>query len=353
MASTIPQTFKQWYWPEVPNGVDGLQLREVPTPQPGSGEVLVRIHAMSLNYRDLLTARNEYMKKLPAGIVPGGDPAGEVVLIGPGADNNEYKVGDRVAATFFLGDTRGGVTDQAANTAIGTAYESGSLAQYRVFRASSLVRIPDSWTYEDASTLACAGVTAYNALFGGPKTLQPGQTVVIQGTGGVSIVAAQIARASGARVILTSSSDEKLNQIASHVEAHYTINYKTQPEWQDRVLELTNGRGAELILDVGGGETISRSLKAVARNGTIAIIGGLSGWDVSVNLFQIIGKAVNIRGIFVGDRPQHIALSWLMELHNIKPVIAKVYTFGQTKEALNVLEKQDFIGKIVVKVSQD
>ncbi|KAH7107283.1 NAD(P)-binding protein [Auriculariales sp. MPI-PUGE-AT-0066] len=277
---------------------------------------------MSLNFRDILAARNNYVTKLPAGIGPGSDPAGEVILVGPGAETRHSW-----RPRWELARNRG----------------------RRVFRASSLVPVPDTWTYEEAATLACAGVTAYNALLGGPKTFQPGQTVLLQGTGGVSVVAAQIARVSGARVILTSSSDEKLHRIAQRVGAHDTINYKTLPEWQNRVLEWPwcrlypryRRRRDDIALIEGG------------RNGTIAIIGGLSGWDISVNLFQIIAKAVNIRGIGVGDRHQHIALTQLFDLHKVKPVVAKVYTFGQAKEALKVLEEQDFVGKVVVKVSQN
>ncbi|KAH7107348.1 NAD(P)-binding protein [Auriculariales sp. MPI-PUGE-AT-0066] len=345
--STLPTTQKRWIWPGAVNGVDGLEFVDDEVPQPNAGEVLVRIHAVSLNFRDLLVARGVYGKTMGSGLTPGCDPAGEVVALGPG-DNIKIKIGDRVTVPFFPTDKGGGLSPSILDTTLG-ASSQGTLMEYKIFDAEWLIRIPDSLTYEEAATFSCAGLTAYNAILGGLRPILPGETVLIQGTGGVSIFGAQIARASGARVILTSSSDEKLAQIQKFVDE--TINYKTYPEWHERVLSLTDGRGADLILDVGGNDTLGSSLHALAMGGSISIIGGIGGFESHIRLWEVIYKSANVRGITVGTRKQLESLLHLFNLRSIKPVVGKIFQLSELKEALKTLERQDFIGKVVVKVA--
>ncbi|KAH7098893.1 NAD(P)-binding protein [Auriculariales sp. MPI-PUGE-AT-0066] len=305
MTATLPTTQKRWIWPGKVNGVD----------------VLVRIHAVSLNFRELMIAGST-----------GCDPAGEVVRAGPGVAQ-QWKEGDRVTATFFLGDTGVGMGLHMAGTDMGSAMQ-GTLVQYRVFPAAALVRIPDGLSYEEAATFSCAGVTAYNALLGGPRPVRPGETVLI-------------AHASGARVVITSSSDTKLAQI----QKLETVNYTTHPEWQERVLALTGGGGAHHVLDVGGAATVPRSLQAVAFGGCVSIIGSMTGVKLEWDLVSVIQKGAIVRGIPVGTR-QHLEETFrLYEIRGIKPVVGRVFGFGEAKEALKTLASQDFIGKIVIKVA--
>ncbi|KAH7107342.1 NAD(P)-binding protein [Auriculariales sp. MPI-PUGE-AT-0066] len=342
----LPGVQKRWIWPGSINGVDGLELIDDVIPQPSTGEVLVRIHAVSLNFRELLVARGLYGKTLTEGLTPGCDPAGEIVAVGPGQEASW--IGQRVTASFYLNDSGSGLDTNGMGATL-----QGTLMQYRVFPASAIVRIADSLTYEEAAAFGCAGVTAFNALLGGPRQILPGETVVVQGTGGVACFACQIARASGARVILTSSSDTKLAQIQKLIgPVDATVNYKTHPEWHENVLSLTNGRGADLILDMGG-NSLPRSLKALAPGGTIAVIGILGAFEATLSLPEMIYKTAVIRAIAVGTRQHLIATLRIFDLHNIKPVIARVFQLGEAKEALNLLDKQDFIGKIVIKLFAD
>ncbi|KAH7096177.1 NAD(P)-binding protein [Auriculariales sp. MPI-PUGE-AT-0066] len=333
MTATLPTTQKRWIWPGKVNGVD----------------VLVRIHAVSLNFRELMIASGIYPGARTEGLTPGCDPAGEVVRAGPGVAQ-QWKEGDRVTATFFLGDTGVGMGLHMAGTDMGSAMQ-GTLVQYRVFPAAALVRIPDGLSYEEAATFSCAGVTAYNALLGGPRPVRPGETVLVQGTGGVALFGAQIAHASGARVVITSSSDTKLAQIQKLVPVDETVNYTTHPEWQERVLALTGGGGAHHVLDVGGAATVPRSLQAVAFGGCVSIIGSMTGVKLEWDLVSVIQKGAIVRGIPVGTR-QHLEETFrLYEIRGIKPVVGRVFGFGEAKEALKTLASQDFIGKIVIKVA--
>ncbi|KAH7100418.1 hypothetical protein BKA62DRAFT_672679 [Auriculariales sp. MPI-PUGE-AT-0066] len=262
------------------------------------------------------------------GLTTGGcDPAGEAV-----------KEGEKLTATFFLGDTGVGMGLHMAGTDMGSAMQ-GTLVQYRVFPAAALVRIPDGLSYEEAATFSCAG--------GGWRPVRPGETVLVQGMGGVALFGAQIARASGARVVITSSSDTKLAQIQKLVPE--TVNYTTHPEWQERVLALTGGGGAHHVLDIGGAATVPRSLQAVAFDGCVSIIGSMTGVKLEWDLVSVIQKGAIVRGIPVGTR-QHLEETFrLYEIRGIKPVVG--IGFGEAKEALKTLGSQDFIGKIVIKVA--
>ncbi|EJD34646.1 NAD(P)-binding protein [Auricularia subglabra TFB-10046 SS5] len=345
---TIQHAYKQWYWPGQVDGWQNLQQRSVPIPQPGPGEVLIKIHAVSLNFRELMIARKLYVGEPAPELVPGADPAGEIVALGQ--EVTSWNLGDRVLAGFYLDDFGGEVTPDKHNSAMGSGRQ-GTLQEYRVLPANVLVRIPAHMSYEEASTLTCAGLTAYNALLGGPIPLKAGQTVLLQGTGGVSLFAAQIAVLSGARVILTSSSEEKL-QTAAKLGVHETINYKTHPDWEKVVLELTKGVGADHVLDVVGGATLSQSLKALAHAGQLTIIGILGRFDSPPDmLMSVMLKNAIVRGITVGSLDMLRNFIRLVEVHKLKPVVGRVFGFEDVKKAYECLEKQDFVGKIVVKVS--
>ncbi|KAH7107331.1 NAD(P)-binding protein [Auriculariales sp. MPI-PUGE-AT-0066] len=330
-AHTVPPTHKRWLWPAKPNGIDGLQLVEEPSCS--CTPVLVRIHAVSLNYRDSsLIAEGRYPGIMEGGLSPGCDCAGEIVAVGSGTGT--WALPNFNMAAECLG-----------------AVKQGVLFQYRVFPVGGLVRLPEYLSYEEASTFPCVAITAYNVLFGGPQPLQAGQTVVVQGTGGASISAAQLAHASGARIIVTSSSDEKLAAVQKHIGADVEIiNYKKHPEWHERVLEITGGRGAEHVVDVAGGDEIPRSVKAVARGGTVSVVGALNSMEIRISVLDMIMKGIIIRGISAGDISHLRASFQLFDAAKIKPIVSKVFEFAQAKEAFKTHAQQDFVGKVVIKV---
>ncbi|EJD42370.1 NAD(P)-binding protein [Auricularia subglabra TFB-10046 SS5] len=334
-----------------PDGWASLQLHEVPIPTPGAGEVLVKIHAVSLNFRELLIARNQFIGTPVPGLVPGCDPAGDIVAVGPGV--TKWAVGERVIAGFYMDDVGGPVTDEILGTSLGAGTVQGTLQEYRVFPAAVIVRIPPHLSYVEAATLSCAGLKAYNALLGGPVPLKAGETVLLQGTGGVSLFAAQIAVLSGARVILISSSDEKL-KIAASLGVQHVINYKTHPDWEQDVLALTGGAGVDHVLDIAGGTTLAKSLKALARGGQVSKIGVLDGSaDAPPDVLTTVWfKAALVRGITVGSLDLLRRFVRLVDVHQMRPVVGRVFEFADTKEAFACLEKQDFVGKIVVRVSE-
>ncbi|KAH7107335.1 NAD(P)-binding protein [Auriculariales sp. MPI-PUGE-AT-0066] len=366
-SSDVPAVHKRWFWPGAINGIEGLQLVDAEVERPAAGEgqspqspiatltwyaddllVLVRIHAVSLNYREVVIAGGKYPSiSIPEALTPACDCAGEVVAVGPGTDR--WHVGNRVTSMVYVADISEGMRSSVMGTTMGAGVQ-GTLMEYRVFPAHALVRVPDGLSLQDVATFPCAGTTAYNALFGGAHPLTPGETVVVQGTGGVSQFGAQIAYASGAKVIVTSSSDEKLAQIKKLLGDDETINYKTHPDWHERVLKLTNGRGAEHVLDVVGGASLSRSLKALTYGGSVSVIGFLDSINSGINLIDVIANGANVRGITAGT-PNHLrALLRLYEVRKLRPVIARTFEFEQVKEAMRMLESQDFIGKIVVNV---
>ncbi|KAJ3500543.1 hypothetical protein NMY22_g19228 [Coprinellus aureogranulatus] len=276
-----------------------LQKREVPVPQLGPTEVLVKIHAVSLQYRDLAIAKGQYGAGLTENFVPCSDLAGEVVAVGYSV--SEWKVGDRVASNFCTDHIYGEHTTEIGKSALGGA-QDGVLTQYRVLPAHGLVRIPSHFSYVQASTLPCAAVTAYNALHG-PVPIKAGDYVLVQGTGGVSIFALQFAVASGATVIATSSSNEKLKE-AEKLGAKYLINYKETPDWDKEVQRITGGVGVDHIIEVGGPSTLLQSINAARIGGRVNLIGFLLAApdkaDLAEYIFPIIRKAIQIRGIFIG-----------------------------------------------------
>ena len=325
-------------------GFNDLILTEADTPRPGRGQVLVRMRAASLNFRDLSVATGKYMmSKLPPNLVPLSDGAGEVVELGEGV--TRVRVGDRVAGIFMQSWIGGEMSQEDAGSALGGAID-GVLAEHVVFDERGLVHLPGHLSYEQAATLPCAAVTAWNALFG-LQPVGPGQTVLVLGTGGVSVFALQFAHAAGARVIATSSSDEKLAR-ALAMGASDGVNYKAEPEWQAAVRALTAGRGVDHVVEVGGPGTIQRSVGAARSGGVVTLIGVLSRGTLDP-LAVFAGGAI-IRPIYVGSRQMFEAMNRAIASHRIEPVIDRVFPFEEAREAYVHLKGATHVGKVVVRI---
>jgi NADPH:quinone reductase-like Zn-dependent oxidoreductase len=325
-------------------GIDALVVSERPEPQPGPGQVLVKTRAVSLNYRDLLVVKGDYSRKLPLPLVPCSDCAGEVTAVGEGV--TRVKPGDRVAGIFMQSWIDGEVTEAKAKSALGAAI-GGVLAESVVLHESGLVHVPSHLSFEEAATLPCAGVTAWHALIT-EGAVKPGDTVLTLGSGGVSIFALQFAKLAGARVISTSSSDEKLACLA-RLGASDGINYKTTPDWDKRVRELT-GAGVDHIVEVGGAATLPKSFKAVRMGGRISLIGNVSGHG-DVNPVPVLMKNVRVQGIFVGSREMFEAMNRAIAAHATRPVIDRVFEFDQAREAMHYMESGAHFGKICIRVA--
>jgi NADPH:quinone reductase-like Zn-dependent oxidoreductase len=325
-------------------GIENLTLTERDEPQPKETEVLVKFHAASLNYRDLMMVKGFYNPKLKTPLVPLSDGAGEVVSIGESV--TKWKVGDRVCPIFMQGWTDGAIDYAKAKTALG-GDSDGCLREFGAFDENGLVRIPDHLSYEEAATLPCAGVTAYNALYVS-GCLKPDDTVLLQGTGGVSIFALQFASILGCRTIITSSSDEKLNR-AKELGADDLINYKKREDWDKAVLDLTEKRGVDHIVEVGGAGTMQKSVNAVKMGGDVSVIGVLAGKG-EFNPTALLMKTVKLQGIFVGSRQMFERMNQMICQHTLKPVIDKVFEFGEVKDAFRYMESGSHFGKIVVKI---
>ncbi len=325
-------------------GLDSLTLTERPDPKPGYGQVLIKLRAVSLNYRDLMVVKGLYNPKLPLPLIPFSDGVGEVVAVGSGV--TRVNIGDRVAGIFFQKWLAGELTAEKAESALGGAIV-GMLAEYVVLHEDGVVRVPEHLTDEEAASLPCAAVTAWNALFtsGG---LKAGDTVLIQGTGGVSIFALQFALLAGARVIATSSSDEKLERVLQ-LGASDGINYKQTPDWGKKVRELTAGDGVDYVVEVGGAGTLSESLRAVRYGGQISLIGVLTGGSAEINTASILMKNVKVQGIYVGSREMFEAMNCAIALHKLHPVCDRVFPFHEAPEALKYMETGSHFGKICIR----
>ncbi len=313
---------------------------EIPRPEPGPGEALVRVRATSLNYRDLLLSKNPRQRRP---IVPLSDGAGEVEAVGAGV--TRVKAGDRVAANFFPTWTEGPISAEAHDDALGGGRD-GMLAESVVLPASALVRLPDALSFEEAACLPCAGLTAWNALFETSR-MSPGETVLLLGTGGVSVFALQLVKAAGGRAIVTSSSDEKLAR-ARAMGADETVNYRETPEWDRRVWELTGGRGVDRVIEVGGAGTLERSLRATRHGGTVSLIGVLTEGSVDPRL--VLGRSIRVEGIYVGSVGMFERLLRAVEANGLKPVIDRTFPMDEAAEALAYLETGAHFGKVVVTV---
>lgn len=332
-------------WQIVERGsLDGLHLADLPEPAPGHGEVLIRVRAASLNYRDLIATKVERPGALTP-LIPCSDGAGEVVAVGPGV--TRWKPGDRVMSCFFQGWDAGRITREVMRSDLGGPRQ-GVLAEQIVLSASGIVAIPEHLSYQEAATLPCAAVTAWHALMVNGR-LQPGETVLALGTGGVSIFALQFAKLAGARVIITSSSDEKLER-ARQLGADDTVNYRTVPDWSARVHELTNKLGVDHVIEVGGSGTLEKSLESVRYGGQIHHIGVLSGFEGKVNPWWIIAKSAAVRGVYVGSREMFESMNRAISLHQLRPVIDRVFPFAEAREAFSTMEGAAHFGKIVIEV---
>ena len=338
-------TIRQWQLAQQGETL-ALALREVAAPAAGPGEVAVRVRAVSLNRRDLMMVAGRYGRGgAQPNSVPLSDGAGEVIAVGAGV--TRFKVGDRVAGIFFEGWLDGAPTAAALGTARG-GNSGGMLSEVVVTNAEGLVAIPKHLSYEEAATLPCAGVTAWVGLFkrGG---LEMGDYVLLEGTGGVSVFGLQLAAAAGAKPIITSSSDAKLER-ARELGAFGTVNYRTTPEWQRTVRELTGGAGVDQVLEVGGQDTLPRALEALAFGGHIAIIGGLSGFASDVPVGTLMGLNATASGIYVGSRADFEALNAFLAEHEIKPIVDKVFDLEDAPAAFAAMDSGDFFGKVVIRL---
>ena len=326
--------------------IDDLVLTERERPEPGPGQILVRLRACSLNYRDLMVATGRYGGGPPApGLVPLSDGAGEVEAVGEGV--SRVAVGDRVAGSFFATWRDGPPLPEHHRYALGGSVD-GVLAEYRLFDEDAVVRVPPHLDFEEAATLPCAGVTAWNALFAATPLLA-GQTVLTLGTGGVSMFAVQFARAAGARVIATSSSDAKLERLrALGVEAADCINYRNLPDWEREVWRRTDRQGVDHVVEVGGGGTLPRSIAATRSGGVVSLIGVLTSGQIDPT--ALLRRSATLRGVYVGSRAMFEAMNRLVAVNGIRPVIDRVFPFDQAKEAYRALSQADHVGKIVIRV---
>lgn len=326
------------------NNVDSLSMMEGEIPRPGAGQVLVRMRAASLNYRDLLIITGRYPGMESEGLIPMSDGAGEVVEAGAGV--RRFSAGDRVIGTFFETWLGGAMHPRHFEASLGGT-AAGVLTEYRLFPEDALVAMPEHLSFEEASTLPCAALTAWNALFAGPTTLHPGQKVLVLGTGGVSMFALQFAQAAGAEVIATSSSDAKLDKVRA-MGADKLINYRSHPDWEQKVRELTGGEGVDHVVEVGGPGTLQRSIAAARHGGAVHLIGVLTGGEI--NPLPILFNTIQLRGVFVGSRDMFESMNKLISLRRIHPVIDRVFDFNDAASALHHLEGATHFGKVVVRI---
>jgi NADPH:quinone reductase-like Zn-dependent oxidoreductase len=322
-------------------GIDALVEVDLPTPKPGPRQVLIKVVACSLNYRDLAIALGSYRMPTKSNLVPLSDGAGEVVEIG--TDVTRVKVGDRVAGCFFQRWIGGPPAADTHFSSLGGAID-GMLREYAVLEEDGVVKLPTHLSFEEGATLPCAAVTAWHALAEHAHLL-PGQAVLVQGTGGVSIFALQFARLMGAQVIVTSSSDQKLAR-AKQLGAAHGVNYKANPEWDKAVVELSDG-GVDHVVEVGGPGTLARSLRAIRIGGKITLIGVLSG-AAEINPMLIFSRRANVQGISVGSTQMFETMNRAIAVSGLKPIIDKAFSFNDVSAAYRYLQSAQHFGKIVI-----
>jgi NADPH:quinone reductase-like Zn-dependent oxidoreductase len=323
-----------------------LARREVPMPVAGPREVLVRVRATSLNHRDLNILNRDYDPAYSVvGGIPLSDGAGEVIAVG--SDVSRFRVGDRVAGIFFERWLAGPPSAEALDSDRG-GNAGGMLSEVIVTHEDGLVTVPEHLTYEEAATLPCAALTAWVGLFKRGR-MQAGQYVLLEGTGGVSVFGLIFAAAAGARPIITSSSDEKLERVRA-LGATGTVNYRKTPDWQVAVRELTDGHGVDQVLDVGGRDTLPKALQALAYGGHIALIGGLSGYGSDLPTDSIMWINASASGVYVGSREDFEAMNAYIAKHRIRPLIDRVFVFDEAPEAFELMRRGGFVGKIVIRL---
>ena len=327
-----------------PEGLQSLKLVNLPDPAPGPGEVVIAVRACSLNYRDSLLLKGGYPRNRTYPVIPLSDGAGEVVAIGAGV--TRFQVGDRVAANFMRDWISGAINERALLSSLGGGID-GMLAERVCLPETSVVAIPTHLSWEEASTLPCAALTAWNALTS--ANTKAGDTVLVLGTGGVSIFALQLARAFGARVIATSGSDDKAAK-AKALGADAVINYRQNPEWHGEVRKLTGGAGVDLVLEVGGPGTFERSIKSTRVGGTIALIGLLDAGTEPPNIIPLLLNAQKVHGIYVGSVAMFEEMNRAITVNQIRPVIDRIFPFAEARQAYEHLISQKHLGKIVIRV---
>ena len=328
-------------------GIDKLAVAEREIPQPQAGQVLVRMRAASLNYRDVMVITGTYNPRMKMPAVPFSDGAGEIAAVGDGV--TEWAVGDRVCPIFVQQWLDGEVSETTRRTALGAGAQwDGVLREFAVFDASSVVRVPEGLSFEEASTLPCTAVTAWHALSVSGH-LKAGESVLTLGTGGVSIAALQTAKLFGSRVIATTSSEAKAAKLRA-LGADDVINYTEREDWDVAVMELTGKRGVDHVIEVGGAGTLARSLNAVRVGGHVALIGALSGGGGAVDPIQIFMKSVRLQGIFVGSREMFRDVIRAIDEGGVRPVIDRTFEFDQVPEALEYMRSGAHFGKIVVQI---
>jgi NADPH:quinone reductase-like Zn-dependent oxidoreductase len=324
-------------------GIDALELVERPIPRPGPGEVLVRIRAVTLNYRDLLTVKGGYGSRQKFPLIPLSDAAGVVEAVGPGV--SQLKSGDRVFNSFFQNWIDGEPSEEKFGGTPGGMLD-GVLTQYRVFPQHVLLSPPSHLSDAEAAALPCAGLTAWSAVMKFQAT-RPGSVVLTQGTGGVSLFALQFAKLAGARVIATSSSDEKIDKLRK-LGADETINYKSRPEWGKEARTLTEGRGVDLVVEVGGAGTLNESLRAVRIGGMLAMIGVLAGPANNLRLPTVVMQQLRLQGVTVGSLEDLRAMAAAIAQHRLRPVVEKTFPFAAVREAFRYLAEGRHFGKVAI-----
>lgn len=327
------------------DGIDALKLNEAAIPEPEANEILVKMTAASLNYRDLLVIKGVEHWKPGVPRIPVSDGAGEVVAVGENV--SRVKIGDRVAGIFMPHWLDGELTAEKDAVAIGGARTDGILAEYVVFNETAVVKTPQNLSDEESATLPVAGITAWHTVARRSR-VRAGETVLIQGTGGVSLFSLQFVKAFGAKPLVISSSDEKLERVR-HLGAAETVNYKDFPDWEEKILDLTGRRGVDHVIEVVGGANLNRSLKAVRLGGTISFIGLIAGLSAPIDTFQFVMKNVTLHGIETGSREMFEEMNSFIEQNRINPVIDKTFEFAKVKDALKYIESGSHFGKVVVK----
>jgi len=330
-----------------PEGPDGLEIVTLPNPEPGPDEILVRMAAASINYRDLLISIGAYRSRQKAeDLIPLSDGVGKVVKVG--AAVSEFHVGDRVSSLFFR-DWTGGEPDNRTIESDWGRDTDGMLCTLKVFKPHNVVKVPDYLSDIEAASLPCAALTAWNALIGDAQS-KPGDTVLIQGTGGVALFALQFAKMIGAEVIATSSSDEKLERVRE-LGADHLINYANNLDWGKQALEITGGRGVDNVMELGGKETFKQSLISVRPGGTLSMIGVLSGATFGNALLPfVVSRKVRMQGVTVGSRADMQSMLRAMAAHQIKPVIDKVFPFEASADAFRHLKSGAHFGKVCIEI---
>jgi NADPH:quinone reductase-like Zn-dependent oxidoreductase len=326
-------------------GLDHLRLEDRPIPKPQRGQVVLRMLAASLNYRDLLMVRGHYNPKQALPLIPGSDGVGEVVEIGP--DVERVGIGDRVCPIFVQAWIAGEPTRERLRTTLGGPRD-GTLTEYMLLDAEAVVRVPEYLTHEEAASLPCAAVTAWSALATYGNTAA-GDSVLTQGTGGVSIFAVQLAKTLGLRVIATSSSEGKLQRLRA-LGADELINYADDTEWGKTARARTGGVGLDQVIDVGGGKTLAESIRATRPGGQISIIGNLSGSATELNLIPILMQNIRLQGVLVGHRDGFEALNRALAQHRLRPVVDRVFELSEARSAFERLASSDHFGKICLRI---